>query len=64
MVLTKFGLLLMIVGGLISVLFWLPKLVNHKRLKEILGPKYKMIYFIYFANGPFLLVMGYYLYQH
>lgn len=54
----------MLVGLTVSILFWLPKIVNHQRLKEILGRKYVTIYFFYFTNGPFLVIIGYYLYQY
>lgn len=64
MLLTKLGILLMVAGLIVSVLFWVPKLVNHARLKEILGRKYITIYFFYFSNGPFLILVGYYLYQY
>jgi hypothetical protein len=64
MILTKFGILLMVVGLIVSVLFWVPQIVNRRRIKEILGPRIVMIYFFYFTNGPFLVIIGYYLYQY
>ncbi len=64
MILTKVGILLMLIGTLVSILFWVPQVVNQKRLKVILGPKYKMIYFLYFTNGPFLILIGYYFYRY
>ncbi|MBU0728960.1 MAG: hypothetical protein KKE17_10430 [Proteobacteria bacterium] len=45
-------------GALVSIVFWIPGIVNRRKLKEILGPKYPMIFFIYGANGPFLLLLG------
>jgi len=49
---------LLVFGSLVSVAFWIPKLINKKRLKEILGPKYSLVLLIYLANGPFLLILG------
>ena len=64
MILTKFGVLLMGVGLIVSILFWVPQIVNRQKLKELLGPRFLMIYFFYFTNGPFLVIIGYYLYQY
>ncbi len=52
------GLVLTFVGLAVSILFWVPKLVNKERLKELLGPKYPIIYFVYFSNGPMLVALG------
>ncbi len=49
---------LMIAGALISILFWIPGLVNRQSLKEILGKRYPVIYFVYLANGPVLFLFG------
>ncbi len=51
------GIALGALGALISVLFWTP-LVNRRRLRELLGPRYRVMYFIYTANGPLLLLLG------
>jgi hypothetical protein len=64
MIITKVGILLMLVGCLISILFWIPQVVNRKRLKEIIGPRYPLIYFFYITNGPVLFLVGYYLFQY
>ncbi|MGV1100563.1 hypothetical protein ACUUL3_14300 [Thiovibrio sp. JS02] len=52
------GLVLAVLGFILSVAFWIPRLVNRVRLKEILGPKYPLIFFVYLANGPFLMALG------
>ncbi len=52
------GLVLALLGSLLSVAFWIPKLVNRPRLKELLGPKYPLVFFVYLANGPGLAVLG------
>lgn len=54
----------MLAGCFVTVLFWIPQVVNRKRLKEIAGRRYPMIYFFYITNGPFLMLMGYYLFQY
>lgn len=59
--LTHLAFIFIVVGLLVTILFWVPKLVNRPQLKELLGPKYPMIYLFYFSNGPFLLIIGLYL---
>lgn len=46
----------------VSIVFWIPKLVDRNRLKELLGRRYPVIYFIYLANGPLLLGLGIFLF--
>lgn len=52
------GLPLLIIGGLVSVLFWVPGLINRTMLRDLLGKRYPLVYLVYSANGPFLLVAG------
>ena len=52
------GLVLALVGLAVSVTFWIPKLCNRARLKEILGARYPVVYVVYIANGPLLLLLG------
>ena len=52
------GVILILTGGLVSVLFWLPGLVDRQKLKEMLGGRYPLVYLVYSANGPVLLVAG------
>jgi hypothetical protein len=52
------GMILATIGLLISVLFWIPGICNRKRLKEMLGSRYPVVYVVYIANGPLLLVLG------
>lgn len=52
------GLVLALVGLAVSVAFWIPKLCNRARLKEMLGSRYAIVYVVYIANGPMLLVLG------
>lgn len=57
-VVTFISLVVMGFGTLVTIGFWVPGLVNRQRLKEILGRRYPLIYLIYGANGPFLLLLG------
>jgi len=57
-ILASTGLVLTIVGLSISVAFWIPRLCNRTRLKEMLGSRYPVVYVVYVANGPLLLVLG------
>jgi len=52
------GLVLAIVGLAISMAFWIPRLCNRARLKEMLGSRYPVVYVVYIANGPLLLLLG------
>ena len=55
---SSIGLILAIVGLAISVAFWIPRLCNRPRLKEMLGSRYPVVYVVYIANGPLLLLLG------
>ncbi|MFP3983078.1 MAG: hypothetical protein ACLFV2_05230 [Desulfurivibrionaceae bacterium] len=52
------GLLFAVFGGIVSIIFWIPGVINKQSLREIMGGYYGLIYFIYFTNGPFLLFIG------
>ena len=52
------GTILILTGGVVSVGFWVPGLINRPRLKEMLGVRYPLVYLVYSANGPVLLVAG------
>ena len=52
------GIILILTGGLVSVLFWVPGLVNRRQLKDLLGSRYPLIYLVYSANGPVLFLAG------
>lgn len=52
------GLILAIAGLAISVAFWIPRLCNRARLREMLGSRYPIVYVVYVANGPMLLLLG------
>jgi hypothetical protein len=52
------GVFLIIAGLLVTVLFWVPGVVDRRYLKNLLGSRYPVIYFIYLANGPVLMLLG------
>lgn len=52
------GLVLAIAGLVISVAFWIPRICDRNRLREILGSRYPVVYLVYIANGPLLLILG------
>ena len=52
------GVILILTGGLVSVGFWVPGLINRQKLKEMLGARYPLVYLVYSANGPVLLGAG------
>lgn len=52
------GITLLTIGSAVSVLFWLPRLVDRARLRELLGRRYPLIYLVYTANGPVLVAAG------
>lgn len=49
---------LLALGGMVSVLFWVPGLLDRRRLRELLGRRYPLVYLVYFANGPLLVLAG------
>ena len=52
------GLVLAVLGFAVSVAFWIPRVCNRNRLKEMLGSRYPVVYVVYVANGPMLLLLG------
>ena len=58
MIVQIIGICFVIIGTIVSLIFWIPGLIDKKQLKQIMGNRYPMIYFIYFTNGPLLLIIG------
>lgn len=52
------SLFFMALGLAITVLFWVPRVFDRRKMRETLGPRYPLLYFIYFANGPLLTLLG------
>ena len=55
------GLALLLVGTIVTIAFWIPKLINRPLLKQTLGKKYFLVYLVYSANGPLLIILGLFL---
>jgi len=58
MVLTISGIMLMLFGGVVSIVFWIPSIFNRQKIKAVLGIRYPLVYVVYIANGPMLVLFG------
>ena len=58
MVLTISGIMLMLFGMAVSIVFWIPCIINREKIKAIMGSRYPLVYVVYFANGPMLALFG------
>jgi len=59
MILLISGIMLMFFGLVISIVFWVPKIFDRNRIKEVMGKRYPLIYIVYIANGPLLILFGF-----
>lgn len=55
------AVVLILVGLFVTIGFWVPRFCNRTRLKDLLGSRYPLVYLVYTANGPLLVVMGLFL---
>jgi hypothetical protein len=58
MILTVSGTVMIIFGLAVSIVFWLPGLIDRNRLRTLLGKRYPLVYVVYTANGPLLILLG------
>ena len=58
MVLTVTGIILMFWGLVVSIVFWVPSIVNKEKIKNVMGARYPLVYVVYVANGPMLMLFG------
>jgi hypothetical protein len=58
MILTISGILLMLFGTAISIIFWIPAIFDRNKIREITGKRYPLVYIVYIANGPMLILVG------
>ena len=58
MILLISGIMLMFFGLVISIVFWVPKIFDRNRIKEVMGKRYPLVYIVYIANGPLLILFG------
>jgi hypothetical protein len=59
MILLISGIMLMFFGLVISIVFWVPKIFDRNRIKEVMGKRYPLVYIVYIANGPLLILFGF-----
>ena len=52
------GIVLIFLGSVVSIVFWIPSICNRNRIREILGKRYPLVYVVYIANGPVLILFG------
>jgi hypothetical protein len=58
MILTISGIMLMLFGVSVSIVFWIPGIINRDKIKDIMGSRYPLVYVVYIANGPLLVLFG------
>jgi hypothetical protein len=59
MILAISGIMLMFFGLVVSIVFWVPGIFNRNRIKEVMGKRYPLVYIVYIANGPLLVLFGF-----
>ena len=62
MILSISGVMLMLFGLTVSIIFWIPSLFNREKIREVMGNRYPLVYVVYIANGPMLVLFGFLLY--
>ena len=58
MILTISGIMLMFLGLVVSIVFWIPGILNKEKIKNVMGDRYALVYVVYIANGPLLILFG------
>ena len=59
MILTISGIMLMFLGLVVSIIFWIPGIFDRTKVKEVMGKRYPLVYVVYIANGPMLALFGF-----
>jgi hypothetical protein len=57
-ILTISGIMLILFGVAVSIVFWIPGIFNKERVKDVMGNRYPLVYVVYIANGPMLILFG------
>ena len=52
------GIMLMFFGLVVSIIFWIPGVFDRAKIKDIMGKRYPLVYVVYIANGPLLMLFG------
>jgi len=58
MILSISGIMLMFFGLVVSIVFWIPSIFNREKIRDVMGKKYPLVYVVYVANGPMLILFG------
>jgi len=58
MVLAISGIMLIILGLVVSIVFWVPSIFNRNKIRSVMGRRYPLVYVVYIANGPMLVIFG------
>jgi hypothetical protein len=58
MILTVSGIILIFFGLIVSIVFWIPGIINKEKIKNVMGTRYPLVYVVYIANGPLLMLFG------
>ena len=58
MIFAILGVTLMLFGLVVSIIFWVPGIFNRDRVRAIMGKRYPLVYVVYIANGPMLVLFG------
>ena len=58
MIITISGIMLMFFGLVVSTVFWIPSIFDRNKIKEVMGKRYPLVYVVYAANGPLLMLFG------
>jgi hypothetical protein len=58
MILTVTGIILIFFGLIVSIVFWIPGIINKEKIKNVMGTRYPLVYVVYIANGPLLMLFG------
>jgi len=58
MILAISGIMLLLFGLVVSIVFWIPSICNRNKIRAIMGKQYPLVYVVYIANGPMLILFG------
>ena len=53
------GIMLMFFGLVVSIVFWIPGIFDRRKIKDVMGSRYPLVYLVYIANGPMLMLFGF-----
>ena len=59
MIITISGIMLMLFGLTVSIVFWIPSIFDRTKIRETMSNRYPLVYVVYIANGPMLILFGF-----